>query len=202
MSSLHFACCTSFLRLHIPFPLLSSPSPRHQFLLPALPPQLLAISSHFPDCSTLSPSSAPFCLIPSLLHQTNSYIIQRGNERVGGSARPRQRVNPSPFMYQSRCCPLLVPAPRLARRAVRQTSWGWGGGVMGLIVHADEHPHDTLSISIAPGLASGRAHTHAHTCTHKQAACTQHSLSLFFFFFFFALTNAHTHACSERDSGS
>lgn len=124
-------------------------------------------------------------LIPSLLHQTNSYIIQRGNERVGGSARPQQRVNPSPFMYQSRCCPLLVPAPWLAGQAVRQNILGGGVCVLGLIVHADEHPHDTLSISIAPGLASRRAHTHAHTrmpthaLTNKRRAHNIHSCFFF-----------------------
>ena len=163
LSSLHFACYTSFLRLHIPFPLLSSPSPRHQFWLPALPPQLLAISSHFPDCSTLSLSNAPFCLIPSLLHQTNSYIIQRGNERVGGSARPEQRVNPSPFMYQSRCCPLLIPAPWLAGRAVSQTIWG--GGVLGLDCACRRASQRHLLHLNRAGLGK---QTRTHACPHTR----------------------------------
>ena len=174
--ALHFSGCT-FLFPSSPLLPLDTNSYYLLFLLNCL---------RFPLISQIAPRS-PLPALPSVssphffIKQTAT-LFSAGMSELEGARGPDNGSIHLPLCTNRGAALSSSPRPGWPDEPSVKLHGGGEGGVLGLIVHADEHPHDTLSISIAPGLASGRAHTHAHTCTHKQAACTQHSLSLFFFF--------------------
>ncbi len=157
-----------FLNSHLIF--LLCPLLLHTDWISCSSPSLLYISSHFPDCSALSLNKS-LCLIPSLLHQTNSYIIQRGNERVRGRTRPCGSIH---LLYLP-----IAARPRLYLFAlVGRGSCPSNYIGVRMIVHADEQPCDTLSISIMQAWqVNTHTHTHTHICEHMH---THNTHSCFF----------------------
>lgn len=163
----HVAHCAPLLSLF------ASPSPflvhRLDFLLFPL------ISHHFPSFLNTALSCTlqhfPLCLIPSLvLHQTNSYIIQHGNERVRERTRPRGLIH---LLY----LPITVlPCPYKCVLVGRRGCPSNYIGVQ-MIMHADEQPCNTLSISIAWASqvhTRTRAHVHTHTYLHTHICTRTH----------------------------
>lgn len=161
--------CTLLLTLNIsrctfPFspllPLLSfSPFSFTQIGFPALPP---LIAYDFPLISQIAlcfpPNISPHLIPALLLHQTNSYIIQHGNERVRGSTRPPGLIR---LLYP----PITaLPCPYLCAPVGRRSCPSNYTGVRG-IAHADEQPCNILSISI---IRAWQVNTHTHTQANKQ----------------------------------